>query len=333
MFRVALTIIPIFLILSGCGTKRQYFEPDQTVGKVKYEKKLPAPIIDVFRHGATLENGQVIVGDGVLDIVLPKDFVFLGQYDDNYVAASRCGELIILNGNSEIIYSKKFDKGVAAAALDGTLLALIDRSNGLYLIDTKDEKRLFYSKQEDVFALDARISNPYFLNTLVIYPTLDGKVIIVDRNSGETIRDVVISSEQFFNNVIFLNVIGDRLVVATSTRAISINPNNTAFLDADIKDLIVLEDRVFIFTKDGRVLLTDTDLNILKERKFEFAVFSGVIHGEFIYMVEKNGFLIATDLDLKSVNIYKLPNKIKTMVFATDDTLFVGDRYLKLNKN
>lgn len=44
-------------------------------------------------------------------------------------------------------------------------------------------------------------------------------------------------------------------------------------------------------------MLTDADLKVLKERKFPSA-FAGTIHGDFIYMIEKGGYIIATDLDL-----------------------------------
>lgn len=172
---------------------------------------------------------------------------------------------------------------------------------------------------------------PYFLSGLVLFPTLDGKVVIIDKTSGKIIRDVVISSERFFNNVIFLDVLGDRLVAATAKRVISINPQSTVFLDADVKDVILLENRVFVFTKDGRIVLTDADLKVLKERKFLFATFSGVIHGEFVYVVEKNGYMIATDLDLITTNVYELPSDIDAKMFTTKDTIYFDDRYFKLN--
>ncbi|NLC28350.1 MAG: PQQ-binding-like beta-propeller repeat protein, partial [Campylobacteraceae bacterium] len=324
MIRSLIALGCVVILFTGCGTKRQYFEPESVAGKVKYDQNLPAQIVDVSRHGATLENGQIITQKGIIETRLPKGFVFLGEYGDRYIATSKCGDIIIIDGSGNKIYSRTFKQGIASASLQENVLAIVDRSNQLLLLDTQKDEIYFQSRQDTVYALDARIAAPYFLNSLVVFPTLDGKVVVVDKDTGRIIRDVVVSSEQFFNNVIFLDVVDDRMVVATSKRVISINPNMTAFLDVDVKDVIVLKERVFVFTKDGRVLLTDSDLNILKERKFSFAVFSGVIHGEFIYMVEKNGFLIATDLDLRTVNIYGLPSKIDTMVYATHDTLFVG---------
>ena len=330
MSRVILISTCVLLMLSGCGTKRHYFEPEVVAGKVKYENSLPAQIVDVTKHGATLANGQIITQAGLRDIKIPSNTFFLGAYEGRYIAASECGELVVINQSGVKIYERKFSQGVASASLQGDILALVDRTNQLIMLNMKSDEVLYQNRQDTVYALDARISAPYFLSTLVIFPTLDGKVVIVDKKSAKTIRDVVVSSEQFFNNVIFLDVIADRMVVSTSKRVISINPNTTVFLDADVKDVIVLQDRVYVFTKDGRVILADADLNILKERKFPFAVFAGVIHGEYIYMVERGGFLIATDLDLRTVNVFQLPDEIDTMVYTTQSQLYVGDCSFRL---
>lgn len=53
----------------------------------------------------------------------------------------------------------------------------------------------------------------------------------------------------FLEDIIYLQVLGDRLVAATKSKVVSINPKTMAFYDADVKDVIVLENRIFIFTK------------------------------------------------------------------------------------
>jgi len=159
---------------------------------------------------------------------------------------------------------------------------------------------------------------------------VDGKLLIIDLKKNKLLRDVVVKSEKFFSNVIYLDVIGDRLVAATKQRVVSINPKSMAFLDEEVKDVIILENRVLVFTKDGRVILTDADLKVIKSKKFKFAAFVGTIHGEFVYIIERGGFLIATDLNLITSNIYELPDEIESFVFTTDDKLFYEDNYFKL---
>ncbi len=325
-------LLPVLalLILSGCGTKRQNFEPTSLSGEIDYDGSLPSSIIDVVRGGATLENGQIITKTGLIDVRLPKGYTFLGDSNERYLATSQCSDLIIIDKNSAILYKKKFDVVVASASLKNDMLAVVLGNNSVQLIDIKTDKVLYKKSGDKVYAHDSKIAAPYFLTSLVIFPTLDGKLLIIDLKKNKLLRDVVIKSEKFFSNVIYLDVIGDRLVAATKQRAVSINPKSMAFLDEEVKDVIILENRVFVFTKDGRVILTDADLKVIKSKKFKFAAFVGTIHGEYIYVIERGGFLIATDLNLVTSNVYKLPDEIESFVFTTDDKLFYEDNYFKL---
>lgn len=330
--KIVFSLLVLLLVLGGCGTKRQYFEPETLSGKVSYDGSLPASIVDSVRDGATLENGQLITKKGLSNVILPEGFVFLSEDNERYVAVSKCGELNIVDANKKILFSQKFDITVASAKLKDNLLAIVLGSNELILVDIKDGKHLLNLKQDNVYVLDSRIASPYFLGDLIVFPTLDGKLVIVDEKTKKPIRDVVVSNEKFFGNIIYLQVLGDRLVAATKSKVVSINPKSMGFLEADVKDVIVLENRIFVFTKDGRVILTDADLKVIKERKFPFATFAGTIYGDYIYMIEKGGYVIATDLDLISLNVYKLPDEIETHMFTTGDALYYKNHFFKLNK-
>ena len=325
-------LLPILalLILSGCGTKRQNFEPTSLSGEIDYDGSLPANIIDVVRGGATLENGQIITKTGLIDVKLPEGYTFLGDSNERYLATSQCSDLIIVDKNSAVFYEKKFDSVVASASLKDDMLAIVLGDNSVQLIDIKTDKVLYKKSGDKVYAHDSKIAAPYFLTSLLVFPTLDGKLLIIDLKKNKLLRDVVVKSEKFFSNVIYLDVIGDRLVAATKQRVVSINPKSMAFLDEEVKDVIILENRVLVFTKDGRVILTDADLKVIKSKKFKFAAFVGTIHGEFVYIIERGGFLIATDLNLITSNIYELPDEIESFVFTTDDKLFYEDNYFKL---
>ncbi len=323
----------VLFVLSGCGTKRQNFEPKVVSGEISYDGSLPSSIVDVVRGGATLENGQIITKDGLLDVKVPKGFMFLGNSGEKYIAASTCSDLVIVNKNSKVIYEKKFDAIVASASLKDDILAVLLGNNKVVLLDTKTDKILYEKSGDKVYAHDSKIAAPYFLTSIVIFPTLDGKLLIVDLKKNKLLRDVVVKSEKFFSNIIYLDVLGDRLVAATKKRVVSINPKTMGFLDKDIKDVIILKDRVLVFTKNGQVLLTDADLKVLKTKKFKFAAFVGTIHGEFVYIVERGGFLIATDLSLISSNVYEMPDEIDSYVFTTNDKLFYKNHYFKLGKS
>lgn len=330
--KIVFSLLTLVFVVSGCGTKRQYFEPEVLSGKISYDGSLPGSIVDSVRSGATLSNGQIINQNGLSNVKLPDGFVYLAEDQGRYVAASKCGALKIIDANQKVLFSRECSVSVASAALKANILALVLGSNELVLMDIVDGREMMHIKQDNVFVLDSRIAAPFFLSDLIVFPTLDGKLVIVDAQTKKPIRDIVVSNDKFFGNIIYLHVLGDRLVAATKSKVVSISPKSISFLEKDVKDVIVLENRIFVFTKDGQVFLTDADLKVLKDRKFPFATFSGTIYGSYVYMIEKGGYLIATDLDLMSTNIYKLPDEIETHMFTTGDTFYYKDRFFKLNR-
>ncbi len=332
--RKFLIITTLFLVIfTGCSSKK-YFEPSEVAGKVEFDGNLPAKIVDITRDGATLENGQVITEDGLLDVKLPKDFEFIGDGEKFIVGAHNCGDVVIIDKNSKSLVYKKhfFNKRACAAKIKDNLLALVFDNNEIMLIDFKNDKELFKFKSDKIYSTDTKIASPYFLGDLILYPTLDGKIIIVDKNRKKAIRTIIVGTEKFLNNIIFLDVIENRLIAATPQKIVSVNPQNINTLDIELSDVLFVKDAVYILAKDGRVILADPDLNILKTRKYPFAHFTGAIYGEFIYIVEKEGFLIATDHSLVVSNVFELPSEIDEYLFTAKDKIFFEDKYFKLNR-
>ncbi len=325
-------ILTIFLVLAGCSSKSLY-KPESVVGDVSYDGNLPAQIVDVTRSGATLANGQIITKkDGLLKVKIPRNYRFLALNQKKIISTSPTGNVTIENINGKKLYSYNFKSMIASANIDKKILAIVFADNRLMIFDTDKNKILFEKKLDDVYALDARMANPYFLGKLIVFPTLDGRLLIVDTTTYKVLRDIVVSSKPYFNNVIFLSVLDNRLVAATQNRVVSIDPKSVDFMNVGIKDIIFLGQRIFIFTRDGRIILTTSNLKALKEKKFKFANFSTAIYGKFIYVIEKTGYLIAVDKDLITTNVYKLPNAIENLMFTTKGSLYYDNKYFKLSK-
>ncbi len=330
MYPKLLILVLTLLILGGCGTKRESFEPLSSWGKISYDGRLPSAIIDVAKEGATLKNGQIITKEGLLSLKLPEGYTFLGDWNGRYLASSKCEDLIIVDEKGEVLYRKKFDVLVASASFRENMLAVVLGDNSVQLIDIESDSILFQKSGGMVFAHDSRIATPYFLTSLLIFPTLDGRLLVFDLKKSELLRNIVVKSEKFFSNVIFLDVLEDRLVAATRQRVVSISPKSIEFLDEDIRDVITLNNRVIIFTKDGRVILSNADLKVLKSEKFKFATFVGASYAESVYIVERGGFLIELDSKLALSKIYELPSSIESSVFITNEKLFFKDKYFIL---
>ena len=327
---VSFLLITAFIVFSGCSS-RKYFEPEDVVAKVKFDKNLPAKIIDIRRDGATLKNGQVITKDGLLNIYLPKGYVYIGG-KDYIVGADDCGDVIIKDGKTTI-FRKHFDsKKAVSANISNNILALLFDNNEIMVYDIKQNKKLYQYSENRISAVDAKIASPLFLDSLILFPTLDGKIDIYDKTQNKIIRTIIVGTKNEFNNIIFLKVIGNILIAATPNKIISVNPQNINSLNENIRDVIFLKDRVYILTNDGEVLLTDENLNILKSRKYPFAHFVGAIYRKYLYIIEKEGYIIAVDKDLRVSNIFKLEDSIDDFIFTSNDKIFYKDRFFQLAK-
>lgn len=327
MKKIYLCLILFSLIFVGCGTKREYFEPKEVAGDIIYTGTLPAPISSLSRYGATLQNGQIITQDGLSSITLDKGFTLIGKFGNKIICTNSSGVLRVLNQDGTKLYEKTFPQAVASASISDDVLAVVDSSNTLYLLRISNGEIYFTNSQDKAYALDARMAAPFFLNSLVIFPTLDGKIVIVDWQTGTFVRDVVVSSERFFNNIIYLNVIKSRLIAATAKRAISISPSKTSFLDENIKDIITIDDDIVVLSEDGRIITYDFTFKAKKEHKFLFAVFVGAMSDGTLYVAERNGHLIRSDVNLENIKIYNLPDKVDELLFMSNDTIYY-DKYI-----
>jgi hypothetical protein len=323
-------LLGILLLLGGCSSKH-VFTPKKLAGSVDYSGVLPSSIIQVNQDGATLENGQFITHKGIQTRILPKGFTFLSDNETSYIASNTCGDLLILDKNSATSKQFSFSHRIVSAKMEHNLLALVTQENALILKNLENNKTVYHEKGEDTYAHDVEIASPVFLNDLVLFPSLDGKIVIVDKHTYKHVRILVVDSEDVFNNVIFLDVLQNRLVAATPRKIISVSPDLVQSYVSNIRDVLFLRNAIYVFTKEGRVILLDIDLNFQKEKQYDFAHFTGVMHGKYIYGIEKEGYLIANDPELVTSQIFQLADKIDSKIFVSKNVFYVNNRYFELN--
>lgn len=326
-----LLTLSIAILFSGCNSKREYFEPEQTHGDVSLSQDLPSAIKFVTSGGATLKNGSVITKNGIAQgVKLADGYALLAQNDDKFISANVLGDLNVSDASGNTIFTRFFPTAVVAASLDGNLLAAVSAANHIYLVDIYEAKTLMEYKSSTISAIDSRVAAPIFLSSIIVYPSLDGKIYIANKSNGQLLRDIVVSSENFFNNITYLEVVGDYMIAATAKRVIVINPSKTTFFDGEIKDVLVDGDKIFIFQKDGKIVKTDFELNRLAENYFKFAIFSDAIaHNNSLYIVEKTGYVIKTDLNLENAQILELNDEITDRSFMSDGAFYYDDEFVK----
>jgi hypothetical protein len=331
------TLLASFILLTGCSDKH-LFKPDSIAGSVEFDNSMPAKIASVNTQGATLKNGQFITKDGITKAKLPSGFDFLAKHDGFVVSANELGDVVVQDGNATELYRVKFDSRAVSAIASKEHLAVITADNTALLYDSKTKTIVFKQKNEDALSVNAKIAAPQFLNDLIIYPTLDGKLMIYDAKEKKVIKDLVVSNDKNFNNIIFLDVIEDRLIAATMHKVFSVSPKYMNSFDADVVDIIFIKNGVYIFTADGKIIMTDPDLRKLGEKKFPFARFVGAIYGKYIYAVEAGGYLIATDIGLKSSNTFKFSgvlwgtSSFDDYLFTTREAVYYSDKQFVLAK-
>jgi len=314
----------LIFILAGCAGK-EFYEPEDTAGNYDTNKaSLNGDITSMNKDGATLDSGEIITRRGVSKFKLPKGFNFLNISED-IVLSSNYKDTVLV-GDKEI----KVGGVVIAASLKENKLALLFSDNSIQLYDTDSDKILLKEYFTHSFVNDTRIANPYFMKNIILFPTLDGKVVIVSDANNKVIKNIVVDANGQFNNIIFLDVIDDTLVAATANKVISVGDGVLNLKDYNIRDIISKDNNIYIATIDGQVIKTDISLNIMNRTKYKYAKIYALAYGTSLYALESQGYLINIADDFKSETIYDFSFDNEQKVIALDDTIYYDDEYIIL---
>jgi WD40 repeat protein len=319
-----LLFVGIIFILAGCASK-EYYEPEDTVGDYENNKaSLNADIISLNKDGATLDNGEIITRKGVSKFKIPEGYNFLNISEDTVISSNYKDKVLI--------DKKELEVGgvVVAASLKDDKLALLFSDNSIELYDTNNNKILLREYFTHSFVNDTRIANPYFMSNIILFPTLDGKIVVVSEGSNKVIKNIVVDADGQFNNIIFLDVIDDTLVAATANKVISVGDGVLNIKKYTIRDIITKNNNIYIATIDGQIIKTDISLNIINRRKYKYAKIYALAYGTSLYALESQGYLINIADDFKSDKIYDFDFDNEEKVIALDDTIYYDDEYIIL---
>ena len=325
-FFILLLSVALWLF-SGCSSK-EVFEPEHISGEWERSGNLDEAIIDTTSDGALLEDGQILTHKGILKKKLPEGYRFIGESGGWIIAGKIDGELQLISsdeGNKTIIFELK--KTVAAASVQDDILAVLFASNEMALYSLSSKLPVFTEEGSPPIAVDSRIINPHFLNELVLFLTLDGKIVIVNSESKTTLRTIIVSTEDHFNNIIYFKMTGNNMVAATSYRlfAMAEKENRESY---ELRDVIYNDEGIWISTKQGEVISMTPSLQLKAKQKFPFAHFLGMIVSEKkIYLLEKEGYLIILDKDMIEYEIYEIEID-EGFVFVSDKSFYFDDDYV-----
>lgn len=315
----------------GCSSKEYYKPKVELSGEFSLSGKLPSEIISTNGDGALLEDAYIVT-DKVENYKLKDGYTFLVKSSD-YIISSNIEGKLYFKATDSSLKDKELDlkKTVATLNLDKNILAVLFADNEIALYDFTTEELLFKESGSKVSAIDNRVVKPFFLNELVIFLTLDGKVTIVSSRDKEVLRSSIISSEPNFNNVIYFNVNNNKLLAATTYKLLVIGEDEKRE-SLEMRDVIFNDEGIYVTTKQGKVMLLTPELKVKREMKFPFAHFLGMVVGEKIYLLEKEGYMIAIEKDFSSYKVYEV-DMDDGYVYVNSDTFYFDDKYIKIAKD
>ena len=318
---LSLTLFASLFFISGCGSK--YFEPK----KVEY-KNLKYHTSNKILKDYTYKHMTFEKTEGFFH----KKIEYFDENGKSLGKFIKINNDLAINGNKLLIISQKkvikMPNLIFSATKKNNFLAVVFENNsyGIYDLNKKD----FIFKNSDDVMLQSRYinANPIFYHDLVLFPLIDGNVAVVDLNKKVFIRNLIISQNNINNNVIFLKIVKDKLFMATPHNLVLFNPNFLIKYKDDIKYVINLDNYLYVFTIDGRIVKLDLNLKKIKEIKLPYASFSlpGICNGK-IYTVEFENYLIQIDKNL-NYKVYKgdfyldKPLKIQGCKIYNDNKVF-----------
>lgn len=328
----------IFIYFSGCA-QRKNFEPKQIDGSVIFNHFLKSELEWTSRSGAMLKNGEVITQNGKTLLRLKNKAKIVNETNEFYIIAKDCQHIEIINKNTQ--ETKEFDipACLVAANIRDNFLAFVLRDNSYGIIDIMEKKSVFNDKGASIIAVNSLIANPVFLDTNVVFPMLDGQLVVTSLKDMKVQRVVIVNSDQFFSNVIFLQSQDSKILTATQKKVMTLADGKTFSYEANIKDVKFYQGHYYVLTLEGKIVELDTTMRVLNEVELPFALLSGIVIAEDkLFTMERQGYLIELDLKDFSYKTYFLQNILgkvlgNGIVFYDNKRIYYDKYYLDFSRD
>lgn len=332
MIRILLYFIIFIIFINGCSEKK-YFTPESISGDVDIDLKLDDDIVQSNRNGAKLSNGTIVTSDGIFKLNLKDNYIFLNMNENLLIVANYDdNSLSLLDINGTEFKKFEFEYMPLSASLKDGILAVILSNNNMLLWDINTNEQLFSSKGSVVYAIDSKIASPLFSNGDVIFPSFDGRLVIVKLANFKITDTIALGSGDFFSNIIYLSVYNSAIIAATKHKLVTIINGKDFIKNFDIIDVLNVNDKIYIITLEGEVIELDLLLNELNKKKFPFATLSGIVVDDAIYTLESQGYLIKINKNDFADFVYKIDISKYKDYFFSDNIIYYNNKIIKFPK-
>ncbi len=304
-------VLVLSLFLASCSSIAK-FEPENINGDIDNLLDLSHPIENINSSSALLENSSYIYKDNISKEAIKNNYNFVCK-NDGYKIITKFQSSIVVS-DEEMILDKK--RAISCAIKDDLLAVLFD-DNSFYLKDLSLNKILFKDSQNEAKTIYNNTASPIIDDSFIIFPSLNGKIILVDRTSyNSNIIDVDFND---FSNISLLKKIDNNVLIATNNSITLIAPNYQDSIKIKNNFTRLIKDKLYVLAQDGHIYIYDKNLKKLADKKFPFATLMGFVHkNENIFILEENGFLIKTNLLLQEKKIFNIS-------FDKEDKIYFGD--------
>jgi hypothetical protein len=153
--------------------------------------------------------------------------------------------------------------------------------------------------------------------------------VIVNSANKQVLRSIIVGSDEYFNNVTYLNVIENNMVASTGNGILALSDKEQRE-KYEIRDIAYTQEGVWLTTKQGEVIALTPTLQFKGKQKFPFAHFVGIsVQKERVYVLEQEGYMIALTKNLLSYDVFDVDMEHEP-VFVGNDRFYFDDRYISI---
>ena len=315
------------LFFSACASK-EVFEPENVSDDWEYYGDSDFTIENVASNAALVDDNKVVVNGEVIDITISEDEKLLGS-SDSWVISSTIDGNLTLRRIDDSLTVEHFDlkRTIATASVKGDILAVLFSNNKMALYSISSKELLLKEQGDAPVVINSKLIAPYFKDNLVIFSTLDGKVVLINLDTKKKLRTVIVSSEDNFNNVIYFNFVDNKIIASTPHKVLSLAKKELR-VKYDIRNVADDGKNIYLSTKQGEIVSLTPDLQLNKKVKFPFAHFLGMIMGvDKVYVLEKEGYIIELSKDLLEYKIYEADIE-DGYIFIDNKVFYIDDEYI-----
>jgi hypothetical protein len=323
--------VAVLVVFSGCSSK-EVFEPKHIKDDWKNQGNFKRTVVDTTSNVALLDDSTLLDKKKHIKVNIPQGYRLLSKSDGWVISANATGELSMQYiGDLSMTKSFHLKKTVATASVKDDVLAILFANNEMALYSISTKELLLKEQGSAPIVVNSKITSPHFIDNIVLFFTLDGKVVIIDAKRYKKIRTVIVSGEDYFNNVIYFNVLGNKIIAATGNKILSMSEKEIR-LKFDIREVTYDNKNIYIATKQGEIISLTTDLKQNKKVKFPFAHFLGLVSTKNkIYALEKEGYIIELSKDLETYSIYDVSID-DGYIFIANNIFYINDEYISTQK-